>query len=236
MKTLAEIKMRLEALPERRKGIAQGGLFAQFLATAVPAKQHLFEASVSVDFAARVLQSTEYIVAKKSVKSSARIANNLAEKIRNDANTISASGTEASFIKLTEQAKEALKRVKSGWELELKAQIEKWELIADVIARLGSGSQSLKSKAARLTSAVDALRAAKASLPKTQKDVAAVKENLDQLSDSVAKLGLDTPFGKFLKAAASGEGAPLEDAQEKSVAQQIELLKLSSVFRVRLSS
>lgn len=236
MKTLPDLKKRLEALPEHRKGRKQSGLFDQFLSKATPAKEQLLTASNGVACAAPVLPSAEYDVARRSVRSSARIAKNLADKLSGDADTISDRGTEESFFNLTDKARDALKKATSGWQEALQAQIEKWELIADVIARIGSGSQSLNSQAARLKSAIQSLRLAKVSLPQTQKTGEAVKENLDQLADSVSKLGLDTPFGKFLQAAASGEGAPLGDVHDKSVAQQIESLKLSGVFRVRLSS
>jgi hypothetical protein len=236
MKQLADLKKRLEALPERRKGSDQRALFDQFLSKATTAKEHLVSASNGVAYAAPVLPSSEYDVARRAVRSSARISKNLADKLRRDANTISDRATQESFSNLTDKARGSLGKITSGWQDALRAQIEKWELIADVIAQIGSGSHSLSSQATRLKSAINSLRLAKESLPQTQKAGEAVKENLDQLADSVSKLGLDTPFGKFLQAAASGEGAPLGDVHDKSVAQQIESLKLSGVFRVRLSS
>lgn len=236
MKTLANLKERLEALPGRRTGREHAGRYAQFLANTIPAKEKLILVHGAISIAAPVLPSPNYPVARKSITSAANIAKRLADKLDADPAFVSKDGAEESFLRLKENAADAAKKAQDGWQDALQAQIEKWELIADVIARVGSGSQSLKSQAARLKSAVDSLRAAKASLPQTQKAGAAVKENLDQLTDSVAKLGLDTPFGKFLQAAASEQGAPLSDAQDKSVVQQIESLKLSGVFRVRLSS
>jgi len=236
MKTLVNLKERLEALPARRIGRGHAARYAQFLAVASPAKERLLLAHGAIAIAAPVLPSPNYQVARKSVSSAANIAKRLADKLDADPAFVSEKSAEDSFVRLTENAADAAKKAQEGWQSALQSQIEKWELIADVIPGLGSGTQGLKSQAARLKSAVDSLRMAKAALPQSQKAGAAVKASLEQLADSVSKLGLDTPFGKFLQAAASEQGATLSDAQDKSVAQQIESLKLSSVFRVYLSS
>jgi hypothetical protein len=236
MKSFANLRARLEALPELRKGIEQAGLFAHLLAKLEPAKQQLAEASDAATCSLPVLPSREYDVARRSVRSSARIAKNLAEKIRKDANTISDRGTEESFAKLTDNAREALKRTKSGWQTELQSRIEKWEAIAGVVSAMGRETPGITVQAARLKSSVDSLRLAKNSLPRSPEDVASAKEKLEQLTDAVAQLGLDTPFGKFLQAAASEQGAALSEMEDEAVAQQIRFLKLAKVFRVRLSS
>jgi hypothetical protein len=235
MKTLSDLKKRLGALPARRIGREHAARYAQFLAVASPAKDRLCFVATAVTIAAPVLPSPNYQVARNAISSAANIAKRLGDRLEADPAFVSERSAENSIVRLTENAVEAAKKSQEGWQTALQSQIEKWELIADVIARLESGSQSLKSQAARLKSAVDTLRAAKAALPHIQKAGASVKENLDQLSDSVAKLGLDTPFGRFLQAAASEEGAPLGDVQDKGVAQHIESHKLSGVFRVHLS-
>lgn len=236
MKSFANLKARLEALPELRKGIEQAGLFAQFLAKIEPAKQQLIEASAAAVCSVSVLPSSEYEVAKRSVKSSARIAKNLADKLRKDGNTISDRATEESFVKLTDYSKDALKRAKSGWQSTLQAKIEKWEAIAGVVSAIGRDTPLIRAQGALLKSSVDALRLAKDKLPLSPEEVALVKEHLEQLTDAVTQLRLDTPFGKFLQAAASEQGALLSDAEEETVAQQIKTLKLAKVFRVHLSS
>lgn len=236
MKTLANLKERLEALPERRKGIRQGGLFDQFLSKASPAKEQLVAASNGVIYAAPVLPSPEYDVARRSVRSSARIAKNLAEKLRGDANTISDRGTEDSFVKLTDYANNAFKKATSGWQAAVQAKIEKWEIIAEVVAAIAKENLGIREQAKRLKSSVDALCLAKDALPKSQKEAAAVDKHLKELTDAISKLGLNTPFGKFLQDTASEQGALLSDAEEETVAQQIKSLKLTKVFRVRLSS
>jgi low affinity Fe/Cu permease len=236
MKTLANLKKRLQALPERRKGNEQRALFDQFLSQATPAKDQLVAASNAVAYAAPVLPSTEYDVARQSVRSSARIAKNLAEKLREDANKISDRGTENSFVNLTAKAKEALKKATSGWQSALQAKIEKRETIAKVVDAIAKENLGIREQAKRLKSSVDSLRLAKDSLPRSPKDVASIEKHLKELTDAISKLGLDTPFGKFLQDAASEQGALLSDAEEEAVAQQIKSLKLTKVFRVRLSS
>lgn len=236
MKTLANLKKRLEALPERRKGIKQVGLFDQFLSKATPAKENLVTASHGVTYAAHVLSSPEYDVARRSLRSSARIAKSLAEKLRDDADTISERGTEDSFVKLTDYAKDALKKATSGWQTAVQSKIEKSEIIANVVAAIAKENPGIREQANRLKSSVDALRSAKDSLPRSPKDVASVEKNLKQLTEAISKLGLDTPFGKFLQDSASEQGALLSEAEEETVAQQIKSLKLTKVFRVRLPS
>ena len=237
MKNLANLKQRLEALPELRKGVEQRARFDEFLSKAIPARNNLFAASQAVECAAMVLPSPDYYAtAQRSVRSSARIAKNLSEKLRNDANTISNSGTEDSFVKLTDHAKEALKKATLGWQTELQSKIEKWETIAQVVASISKEKLGIREQANRLKSSVDALRLAKDSLPRSVGDAELVAGHLNQLTDAITKLGLDTPFGKFLQEAASEQGALLSDMEEESVGDQIKSLNLTNVFRIRLTS
>ena len=80
MKPLTNLKERLVALPEFRKSLKQAGLFTRFHALAEVANLDLSKASTTVSFASPSLPSRDYNVAKKSIKSAARIAKNLAEK------------------------------------------------------------------------------------------------------------------------------------------------------------
>jgi len=236
MKTLSNLKDRLAALPELRKGIQQRGYFDEYLTKATPAKEQLITAATGVTYASPVLPSPRYHEARQSVKRSARIAKNLAEKIRSDADTISDRGTDDSFIKVIDYAKEASKEAKSGWQSSVQSKIDKWEIIANVIAIIAEENRGINEQAAKLKSSVDALRMAKDVLPKSIEDTATLQKHLIELTDAISKLGLDTPFGKFLQESASEQGALLSDAEEESVAQQIKSLKLSKIFRVRLIS
>ena len=236
MKNLSNLKKRLEALPELRKGIKQRARFKEFLSKATPAKEQLVDTSYGIDYAAPVLPSIEYDVARRSVKSSARIAKNLTEKLRGDANTITDRQTEDSFVKLIDYAKAAIKKATSVWQAEVQAKIAKWETISKVVAAIAEGNPSIREKGDQLKSSVDALLYAKDSLPRSQKDVETVEHKLKQLTEAISNLGLETQFGKFLQDAASDKGALLGDLEDESVAEQIKTLKLTNVFRVRLTA
>lgn len=236
MKPLTNLKERLVALPEFRKSLKQAGLFTRFHVLAEAANLELFKASTTVSFASTSVPSREYDVAKKSIKSSARIAKNLAEKLRRDADAISDPGTEESFIKLSDHAKEALKRTTLGWQSSLQSKIEKWEVLSAVVCAIAQDTPVVRAQSDRLKTSVDRLRSYADNLPSKSGDVDLVVENLEQLTGAVSQLGLDTPFGKFLQAAASAHGASFSEAQDPVVAQQIESLKLQNSFRIRLSS
>jgi hypothetical protein len=236
MKNLSNLKKRLEALPELRKGIQQRARFKEFLSKATPAKEQLVVTSCGIDYAAPVLPSSEYDVARRSVRSSARIAKRLTEKLRGDANTITDRGTEESFVKLIDYAKDAFKKATGGWQAELQAKIAKWETISKVVAAIAEGNPSIRERTDQLKLSVDALLSAKDSLPRSQKDVESVEQNLKQLTEAISKLGLETPFGKFLQDAASDKGALLSDLEDNSVVEKIKSLKLTNVFRVRLTA
>ncbi len=236
MKPLTNLKERLVALPEFRKSLKQAGLFSRFHALAEAANLHLSEASTTISFASSSLPSLEYDVGNKSIKSSARIAKRLAEKLRRDADAISESGTEESFTNLSERAKEALKRTKSGWRSSLQSKIEKWEALSGVVCAIGQDIPVVRAQSDRLKTSVGRLRSYADKLPSKSEDVEVVVENLEQLTEAVSQLRLDTPFGKFLQAAASAHGASFSDAQHPDVAGQIKSLNLQNSFRVRLSS
>jgi hypothetical protein len=238
MKTLADLKERLEALPARQRSRDHEGRFVEYLAKCAPAKEKMIKAIAAIAVAAPVLPSGDYRVARKSVNSGAGIASRLAEKLKEDPALISEPKTEESFVRLIENADAALKKCQSVWMTELHGKIESRQVIAEVVAKLGEGdsSKSLKVPARRLKATIDSLVAAQSKLPLTKKEAAEVSENLKDMADSVSKLGLDTPFGKFLQAAASEQGAALSDAQAEVVFKQIESLNLAKVFRVHLTS
>ena len=238
MKTLADLKQRLEALPARQKGRDYAERFMEYCSKCSPAKEKMVRASAAIACASPVLPSGDYRVARKSVNSAAGIASRLVEKLREDPALIGEPKPDESFLRLIENADGALKKCQSAWETELRAKIESRKVIAEVVAKLGEGegSKSLKVPARRLKATIDSLIAAEGKLPLTKKEAAAVAENLNDMADAVSQLGLDTPFGKFLQAAASQEGADLIAAQVQEVSKQISELGLAKAFRVRLAS
>src|SRR5204862_3783443 len=103
-----------------------------------------------------------------------------------------------------------------------------WEVIAGVISKIAEGNDAsaIKTQAKRLKDVIDFLRDAKTKLPQTKESASKVKTEIDVLTDCVAKLNLNTPFGKFLQATATPDGAGLDLLEDKDVSEAIEKHKL----------
>ena len=229
MKTFASLKSRLEALPAIREGRQHEANYAGFLAKGVPAAEKLVTALNASAHAASVLPSADYHEASKKIRSAGRSASGLRKKLEAEPAAVAASGTEKSFILLFENAADALKISQSAWETELQNKVKDWEAIQDVVAKL------IPAQGGRLRKAIRALQTAKDALPQTKEAAAQVKVDLEELRDSVAKLDLQGPFGEFLRATASPEGADLHLLND-DVAKVIASHQLQKVFRVRVSS
>ena len=94
----------------------------------------------------------------------------------------------------------------------------------------------MKPQTDKLKAAIKSLDTIKTKLPQNEQDASKVQSDLKDLNDSVSKLRLNTPFGKFLQDAASPLGASLDAAQMSEISEKIAELDLAKVFRVRLSS
>jgi hypothetical protein len=237
MKTIADLKKRLEALPGRRIELEHEDKYAQFLSKATASKQTADQVSIAIPLVDSVLPTPHYKESQKKLNTAARIATGIALKIKKDPAAISDSGIDTSFIKLAENSNDSLSVVTSEWEKQIHNKVKDWEVIAGVIEKIseGNGASSIKTQAKRLKGAIDSLRDAKTKLPQTKEGAAHVKTEIDVLTDSVAKLDLNTPFGKFLQATASPDGADLALLENKDVSAAIEKHKLEKVFRVRVS-
>ena len=238
MKTLASLEKRLQALPGIREGKRHEALYSEYLRKSNLSKEKIGKTTNAIAYAAPVLPAKGFSDARKTVNATAVLSSRLAKNLVDQAGAVAAPNTDASFIRLFENAENSVKECETAWESQLQGKIQEWEIIADVTSRLaeeGAGA-ALKAQARRLKAAIDSLRGAKNKLPQNKQNASAIQTNLQQLNDAVTKLGLDTAFGKFLKAAASPQGADLKQAQADEVSKQIEELKLSKVFRVRLTS
>ena len=238
MKTLANLKTRLEALPRVREARQHETHFAEFSKKCESAGDRLRRAAAASVHASAVLPASGYGAALTTIRSTKRMAARLKEKLSAEPAAIVEKNTEASFIRLFDNAATALKSCQDAWENELEARTKNWQAIAEVVAKLGEDEEAtaLKAKSIQLKTAIESLSAAKDQLPQTAPDTVRVQRDLADLQEAVSKLGLDTPFGKFLQDAASPAGADLSAAQADEVSRQIADLKLSKVFRVRLSS
>jgi len=230
MQTLENLKRRLLALPALREGRQHEERYAAFLAKTTPAKDKLTKTSAALNHAPTVLPSAGYTEPRKATKTSASIALRLREKLTTEPAAVADDNVEKSFARLFVNADSALSSCQLTWQTELQNKIKDWEAIADVIAKL------VKTEGVRLQRAIASLRAAQVTLPQTAKTSKEVQDHLDDLKDSVSKLGLKTEFGKFLQAAASPAGADLSTAQDDEVSKMIRQYSLDKVFRIRLSS
>lgn len=196
------------------------------------------QSSNAFTYAAPVFPEPGFNEALRTIKSSSNIASRLRVKLEAEPAAIVETTIDSSFTRLFDNAASALKACRIAWETQLQARIKDWQVIAEVIAKLVAEdkAKSMQVEARRLKTAIDSLLGAKTKLPQTEQDVSKVQSDLNDLSDSVSQLGLDTPFGKFLQDAASLLGADLGAAQTAEVSKQISELNLSKVFRVHLAS
>jgi hypothetical protein len=238
MKTLNDLKNRLNALPAIREGRKHEGLYGAFLKNSIAAAEKLQKAERGAYHASVILPAPGYSGAAKTIKSASSIASRLRTKLTESPGDIVEANIESSFTRLFDNASSALKTCQTTWETQLQSKIKDWQAIAEVVSKLGEGedAKALKAQAQKLKASIDSLDESKKSLPQAEKDVSKAKKNLEELTNSVSQLGLDTPFGKFLQDAASPRGAELSAFQDGAVSKQITELKLDKVFRIRLSS
>jgi hypothetical protein len=238
MKTLNDLKTRLNALPDIRAGRTHEGLYAAFLKKSTAAAVNLQKAERGASHAYKILPAVGYSGATKAIKSASGIASRLRTKLTDNPGDIVETSVDTSFTRLFENASSALRTCQTTWETQLQSKIKDWQAIAEVVSKLGEGedAKALKVQARKLKDSIDSLVESKKNLPQSEKDVSKAKKDLDELTNSVSQLGLDTPFGKFLQDAASPRGAELSAFQDEAVSKQITELKLDKVFRVRLSS
>lgn len=237
MSKLSNLKASLEELPAIRKGRTHKANYAQYLVKVGSAKEKLLKVSVALPLASSVLPSPDYVEAGKRIDHAAKTAKRLVEMIMTNPEAIGDKTTESDVISLTTSAESSLTSCKKGWEGQLEKKTKVWEDLATVVSKLGgtNGAGSIKSSAQKLSKSLNTLKAAASRLPETGRDTLIVKSGLEELSDSVSSLNLETPFGKFLKAASSSQGAELESLQHKDVLEAIEKHSLQKVFRVFIS-
>jgi hypothetical protein len=238
MKTLNDLKTRLEALPAIREGRKHEALYSEFSKKSTLAKHKLLTAERGASHAAPILPATAYSEVSKTIKKASGIASRLRAKLTVNPGEVVDKNTEDSFTRLFENATLALKTCQTTWETQLDGKIKDWQAIAEVVSKLGEGedAKAMKVQAGKLKSSLDSLVETKKNLPQVEQDAFKAQNDLNELANSVSKLGLDTPFGKFLQEAASPRGADLSAFQDEAVSKQIAELKLDKVFRVRLSS
>jgi hypothetical protein len=237
MKTIADLKKRLKALPGIRGGRDKEAAYAEFLRKANDAKGKLQKVSPAIPLADSVLPAPGYQEAGKKLNQAARAAKTLAVKLKADHAAISGQDIDNAFTRLTENATDALNRCQTTWDGQIQGKADKWESLVNVLSNLDDDeAKAVKAQAIIIKSAIRSLREDwKGKLPEKKKDADAVESTLRTLDEAVAKLDLNTPFGKFLQATAAQDGAGLDLLQNEEVSKAVKKHKLQKVFRIRIS-
>ena len=238
MKTFLEIRESLEKLPNLQKGRAYKEKYAHYLNIIARAKVDLYSASVALPHADAVAPAPEYSEAHKSISRASKNAKQIAEKLKAHPEAIVENLTEKSIISLTDSASSSLSQCKKGWATQVAYKARQWKEIAGVVTKLAGaeGGEKFKVQASNLTNAIRLLEIAATKLPQDKADALAVQNNIKSITNAVADLDLETPFGKFLRFAADeNKGAELDSLLNPEVLEAISKHNLKKSFRIYLT-
>lgn len=237
MKTIADLKSRLEALPGIRSGKDKEAAYAAFLRKANDAKGKLQKVSPAIPLADSVLPAPGYQDASKKLENAAKIAKALAIKLNTDHAAINGQEADGAFTQLTENATAALHKCQTTWDTQIQSKADKWESLVNVLSNLDADEvKAVKAQATIIKRTIVSLRQSwKGNLPEKKRDADTLASTLRTLDEAAAKLDLDTPFGKFLQATAAQDGASLDLLQDEEVTMAVKKHKLQKVFRIRIS-
>ena len=226
MPNLKKLKERLEKLPQlksERNLSAKFGIYTQRIAQS---REKLSKSFRDMEFISKVYpeaqcKQTVLPLLKKSIKE----ANKLYQSIDEDAQTVQKKATDNGVVRLGEYANSASGKCHDIWMLEITNNVTKWEKLASVIQNLGAkGGQEFKK-------AVETLK--NKNIPRNDDEVTEIEKIKIELQKGVANLGLEGPFGEFLKAT-SEVGASPRDLLEDEIKEKMEEYSLWDSFRVRL--
>lgn len=235
MKTFEEIRTTLEKLPDLRRAREHEESYAQLSIVAKKARDELKRVATALPHAASVAAAPEYVKVRKDMGVISKSATRLAEKLKSQPEAVSERSTDAAITKIKEGASTCLKDFQKGWATQISGKARQWKEIATVVSKLGhgAGGNNIRSQALKLTKAIQSLESAATVLPQDGEKASAVQDDLNAISEAVAQLDLETPFGKFLRAAADeNRGADLENLQNPEVIDAINKHNLQTSFRV----
>lgn len=236
MNKLSVLKDRLEKLPKLREARTYQGKYVAYTKKADQVKEQVEKVFKAIESISDVLPHSVSKPALDSAKAACKLASDIKGRLHADVSSIATSNTESKFIRLSDKANASLSQCEKKWKSEIVGKVKNWEIISEVVAKIGESEEgsNLSVQSKKLKQVIGSLLVAADSLPQRVDAAKKVKAELQDLSDSVSKLGLDTPFGKFLQEAASPTGASLGSAQIEEVSQQINALGLGEVFRVQI--
>lgn len=228
MTTLAELRDRLSALPDKKKKAQLGERFAIHLQQVKAAREKAANALASSTLANEVLPSKGYSEVQSRVRKAAKQAGRLAKDLEANPEKVSDDSIESRFALLGEHATGSIDQCRTVWKREVESKIGNWATLATSIRRF------LPKEGGQLERAVSSLRATADSPPSSQKSVQQLTRDLKELTELVGELGLEGAFGAFLRSAAD-TGAEAKTLLNPEIQKKLDELKLWGVFRVRLS-
>ena len=235
MKKLTELRAALESLPSIRVARDNEARFKQFLDLSVRALESLRKAkSGAMHAGSNFPESIREDVGEK-IRSASDTARRLSARLSADPGDIAQQRVETSFIAIFDNAKAGLVLCERSWEDHLERITNNWKALSDGVMTLAEREDAVRDQSRRLKGSIDALTKAKGALPQSASDAQKVDEMKRDLTRSVEELHLNTPFGRFFRAASSPEGADL-DALTEEVMDHINQLGLKKAFRIRLSN
>jgi hypothetical protein len=201
---LADLKLRLQRLPELQNIAAQGALFQQFHQKAKKARCMAIEADTALRVAAHGLDEFDGKQAAATVRYAAQRAQRLYDRIKATPEIVADRKTEASFIKLVEDSEKARRECLAAWSGLIQRKLSGRSALANVVVQI------LPSKGALLRRAVRTLTEATERLPAKEADVTTVREALDNFDGTLKDLGWSEAIDAFLQAAAERRAVPRE--------------------------
>ncbi len=226
MSNLSQLKERLEQLPEKKSLREFAENFGEYTQKVAKSREKLKQAFINMGYISKAYPDAE--CAKKILpllKSSVTEAKRLHKEIDEDPKKVKARATENKVIRLGDYADKATNQCRDIWNLNISNSVTKWEKLAIVVQSLGAkGGKEFKES-------VDNLKLQ--GIPQSDKEVQQVKAIKEKLEKSIAKLGLEGPFGQFLTSAAAGTASP-RDLLNDEVKSKIDEYNLWDSFHVRL--
>lgn len=226
MPNLKELKTRLEKLPQRKAESDLAATFSEYSLKVASICLGLQKTYRNIWYASQVNSNTDYnkkVLPK--LKNAVKEAKLLLQEIEKDSNNIQTKASENKVVRLGEYEYSAKTECDTIWQQEFASSIKRWEKLADVVQKLGAkGGQEFKL-------ALDKLKNYK--IPQNDNDIIQIKASQKALKNGVVCLGLEGPFGEFLKASVEG-GAYPKDLLKDDIRNKIDEFELWDSFKVQM--
>jgi len=204
MPDLKDLKKRLEKLPEKRKQSDLAAGYGNYIQKLGELCEKINQTYKDVENIEKVSSSKEY---KNKVLSElgkiGRVVQKLYKEISGKQESVTLDAMEERIVNLGDIATTARNTCNKIWDKETKERVERWEKIA------GGGNHLGTSDGREFKQVVDRLRGRL--IPQNKEEVDKIKADKKKFEESIEKLGLKGPFGKFFNEAMSEEGASLKD-------------------------